>query len=152
MNGEHDDAEQVTLELPSAAGATTSVAVAGDFNDWSVTSHVMRQREDGGFEITFEVPRGRVYGYRYWVDDERWENDWAADAYLPNAYGGENSVLDLRPESSRVGAAAPTDPPPAVGDGVVAEGDSIERPPDEVKSAADGAPTARPELHSSATS
>jgi hypothetical protein len=26
------------------------------------------------------------------VDGERWENDWAADAYAPNAFGTEDSV------------------------------------------------------------
>ena len=34
-------------------------------------------------------------GYRYLVDGERWENDWAADTYAPNDYGGDDSVVDL---------------------------------------------------------
>jgi hypothetical protein len=38
---------------------------------------------------------GQQYRFRYLVDGERWENDWAADAYLPNAYGGEDSVVTV---------------------------------------------------------
>jgi len=114
-DGQDERAEEVTLELPLEAGATT-VAVAGDFNDWSVESHRMRQREDGSFAITLTLEPGRAYQYRYWVDDERWENDWSADAYEPNEYGGDNSLLDLRPGSPRLQAKTPVvSEPPAAG-------------------------------------
>lgn len=106
--------ERVTLELPAAAGAR-SVAVAGDFNGWSLTTHEMRQRDDGSFAITLDLDPGRVYMYRYWVDGERWDNDWSADAYEPNEFGGDNSVLDLRPSSPRLQGKTPVEsqPPPA---------------------------------------
>src|SRR5688500_19528391 len=112
-NGEQP--ELVVLELPKEAGAT-SVAVAGDFNGWSVTTHEMRQRDDGSFAITLELAPGRTYCYRYWVDGERWENDWSADAYVPNEYGGDNSMLDLRESSPRLDDKTPVaHEPPAVG-------------------------------------
>jgi hypothetical protein len=112
-NGEQP--EQVVLELPKEAGAT-SVAVAGDFNGWSVTSHEMRQRDDGGFAITLELQPGRTYCYRYWVDGSRWENDWSADAYVPNEFGGDNSMIDLRDSSPRLQHKTPVaHEPPAVG-------------------------------------
>ena len=38
---------------------------------------------------------GRQYRFRYWLDNERWENDWAADAYLPNPFGSEDSVVAI---------------------------------------------------------
>ena len=31
--------------------------------------------------------------YRYLLDGARWENDWQADKYLRNEYGGDNSVV-----------------------------------------------------------
>jgi hypothetical protein len=34
-------------------------------------------------------------GSGYLVDGERRQNDWAADSYAPNEYGGDDSVLDL---------------------------------------------------------
>ena len=85
---------RVTFELPSAA-ATDSVAVAGEFNDWSLDATPLTRRKDGRFSTTVTLESGRDYRYRYWVDDARWENDWEADAYLPNGFGGEDSVLDL---------------------------------------------------------
>ena len=113
-NGEQP--EPVVLELPKEAGAT-SVAVAGDFNGWSVTTHEMRQRDDGSFAITLELAPGRTYCYRYWVDGERWENDWSADAYVPNEYGGDNSMIDLRESSPRLQHKTPVaHEPPAVGE------------------------------------
>lgn len=108
--------EQVTFELPLEAGATT-VAVAGEFNGWSVEEHRMRPRDDGSFAVTVALEPGRAYQYRYWVDDARWENDWAADAYVPNEYGGDNSVVDLRPSSPRLRHRTPVmSEPPSVGD------------------------------------
>jgi hypothetical protein len=106
--------ELVTLELPKEAGAT-SVAVAGEFNSWSVREHEMRRRDDGSFAITLELLPGRTYCYRYWVDGERWENDWSADAYVPNEYGGDNSMIDLRESSPRLRDKTPVaHEPPAV--------------------------------------
>jgi 1,4-alpha-glucan branching enzyme len=95
---------EVTFRLPAAAGATR-VSVAGDFNGWSRTDHKMADVDDG-LEITIALEPGRWYRYRYWVDDNRWENDWVADWYTPNAYGGDDAVVDLTDESPRVAAAA----------------------------------------------
>lgn len=105
--------ELVVLELPKEAGAR-SVAVAGDFNEWSVRTHEMGQRDDGSFAITLELEPGRTYCYRYWVDDERWENDWSADAYVPNEYGGDNSMIDLREGSPRLRNKTPVAHEPPV--------------------------------------
>jgi hypothetical protein len=48
---------------------------------------------DGGHEVTVELPVGASYRFRYLLDDARWANDWAADDYLPNDYGSEDSVV-----------------------------------------------------------
>jgi 1,4-alpha-glucan branching enzyme len=91
----------VTFVLPAEAGAT-DVAVAGDFNDWSTDAHRMSRRDDESFSITIELATGRRYQYRYWIDGRDWENDWYADAYVPNEYGGNNSLVDLTESSPRV--------------------------------------------------
>jgi hypothetical protein len=51
--------------------------------------------------LVIELPAGRTYQYRYLVDGDRWENDWQADAYAPNDYGGDDSVIDLTENSAR---------------------------------------------------
>jgi hypothetical protein len=50
---------------------------------------------DGGFSITLILSAGYNYRFRYMLDGQRWENDWAANDYVPNHFGTEDSVLQL---------------------------------------------------------
>lgn len=83
---------RVTFELPAEVKAD-EVFVVGDFNDWNASTHPLKQRKDGRFSTSISLAAGSQYQFRYLVDGERWENDWAADAYLPNSFGTENSVV-----------------------------------------------------------
>jgi 1,4-alpha-glucan branching enzyme len=83
---------RVTFELPAEAQAT-EVRLRGEFNDWSPDAHLLRRRKDGSFAATISLPTGRAYRYRFLLDGRRWENDWAADGYVANAYGGEDSLV-----------------------------------------------------------
>ena len=69
--------------------------LCGDFNDWDDADHPMERSADGGFALTLELETGRLYHFRYLLDEVRWENDWAADRYEPNTFGSEDSVVDL---------------------------------------------------------
>ncbi|TVR23287.1 MAG: glycoside hydrolase [Anaerolineaceae bacterium] len=78
-----------TQPLPDAS----TVFLVGDFNDWSETSHPMKQRKtDKCFAIDVKLEPGREYQFRYLVDGE-WHNDWSADQYVQNEFGGDNSVV-----------------------------------------------------------
>ena len=83
---------RVTFSLPADVGAE-SVALCGEFNEWNQEKHPLKRRKDGSFSTTISVQPGMEYRFRYWLDEERWENDWAADKYLPNSFGSEDSVL-----------------------------------------------------------
>jgi 1,4-alpha-glucan branching enzyme len=83
----------VTLRVPAVAAAR-SVDVVGEFTDWRLVT--MQPDEDGSLFATFDLPVGHAYRFRYLIDGERWENDWAADSYVPNDYGGDDSVIDVR--------------------------------------------------------
>lgn len=85
---------RVTFTLPAEANAQ-SACLCGDFNEWDKTSHPMKKKKDGSFSLTLELEAGRHYHFRYFLDGERWENDWEADAYAPNPFGSEDSVLNL---------------------------------------------------------
>ena len=89
-----ESAVDVLFEVPAALGARTA-SVVGEFNDWSADAHPMEPRDDGSFGTTIALPAGRSYQFRYLVDGERWENDWEADFYAPNNFGGDDSVVDL---------------------------------------------------------
>ena len=84
---------KVTFDLPAEAG-TTEAHLCGEFNDWSPTATPMTRRKDGTFRVTVTLAPGRSYRFRYLLDGTRWENDWAADAYVPNEYGGDDSVVN----------------------------------------------------------
>lgn len=85
---------RVTFVLPPEINAQTAY-LCGDFNQWSQESHPMKHRKDGGFTITISLKPGQQYRYRFLLDGERWENDWDAEAYLPNEYGSEDSVVNI---------------------------------------------------------
>jgi 1,4-alpha-glucan branching enzyme len=84
----------VTFTIDRGVGAQTA-AVCGEWNGWSADADVMRRDAEGGFSATVDLEAGRAYRFRYLLDGERWDNDWAADAYLPNGFGGDDSVADL---------------------------------------------------------
>lgn len=83
---------RVTFELPAEINAQKAY-LCGDFNDWNQTSHPMKRRKDGSFALTISLKPGQQYRYKFFLDGERWENDWAGEGYLPNEYGGEDSVV-----------------------------------------------------------
>ena len=83
---------KVTFELPATAGADLAHLCA-DFNDWSTTDTPMIRRRDGSFRVAVVLEPGRSYRFRYLIDGTRWENDWAADAYVPNDYGSDDSIV-----------------------------------------------------------
>jgi 1,4-alpha-glucan branching enzyme len=78
--------------------STTAVAdmqqvhLVGDFNDWNETSIPMQCKGDH-FVVTLDLPLGEIFQFRYLVNQTDWHNDWKADAYVPNGFGGENSVV-----------------------------------------------------------
>jgi 1,4-alpha-glucan branching enzyme len=83
---------KVTFELP--ANGAESIVVVGDFNGWDKEATPLKKRKkDGVWAASLNLPIGQIFQFKYWIDDERWENDWAADDYVPNGFGGDNSVL-----------------------------------------------------------
>ena len=96
----------VTFELPAEVGAEC-VSVCGEFNGWTTTA--MGREKDGWFRVTVALKSGRMYRYRYLLDGTRWENDWSPDSYTPNAFGGDDSVVDLTGLDGRVPPAATRD-------------------------------------------
>jgi len=96
---------RVTFTVDPGAGARTA-AVCGEWNGWSAGADVMRRDAGGGFSVTVGLDAGRAYRFRYLLDGQRWDNDWAADAYVRNDFGGEDSVVDLTALAEPVPPAA----------------------------------------------
>jgi 1,4-alpha-glucan branching enzyme len=83
---------QVTFTIPAMEGCECLYLV-GDFNVWNAAAHPMQRNEEGNWELTLELEPGREYQYRYRTDVGQWHNDPAADDYVPNPHGSENSVV-----------------------------------------------------------
>lgn len=85
---------RVWFYLPEQSTAETAHLV-GDFNDWDEGANPMKQKKDGTFYTAVTLESGKEYQFRYLLDDDRWENDWSADAYAINEMGTENSVVKV---------------------------------------------------------
>ncbi|MDO8368532.1 MAG: isoamylase early set domain-containing protein [Saprospiraceae bacterium] len=84
---------KVTFVLPKEAVENAeTVAVFGDFNNWQ-NGTVLAKQKDGSFKTAVELEKGRSYEYRFLINGEKWENDWAAEAYLLTPFGNYNSVV-----------------------------------------------------------
>ena len=86
----------VTFRLPQEAAIDAAVVtVVGEFNDWSLSDTPMKKLKNGSFKANLKLECGKEYRFRYLIDSSRWENDWCADEYLPNAFGGEDSLIRI---------------------------------------------------------
>jgi len=87
---------KVTFTLPKeAAPEAETVYVMGEFNDWSRDANPLKRQKNGDFSVSLDLEKGRSYRFRYLVDGWKFENDWQADRYEANPYGGDDSVIEL---------------------------------------------------------
>lgn len=86
---------KVTFKLDKkAAQSAQSVRLLGDFNGWDFSTTPMKKLKNGNFTATLDLEVGKEYQFRYLLDDDNWENDWEADAYVPSpASYDDNSVV-----------------------------------------------------------
>ena len=90
------DGDEVVVTFTHPIDGDTTIAVVGDFNDWSQDQHPMTTGGDGTQStVSIRLAPGRAYRFRYLIGGTRWENDWGADRYEPNDFGGDDSVVDL---------------------------------------------------------
>jgi Glycogen recognition site of AMP-activated protein kinase len=87
-------AVDVTFALPADVHAGT-VALCGEFNDWSAEDTWLERGSDGSWRATVALEPGRSYRYRYLLDGRRWENDRQADRYVSNPHGSVDSVVTV---------------------------------------------------------
>lgn len=82
---------KVTFSI--SAKEASSVAVTGDFNNWSRVE--LAKLKNGTFKGVFELPKDASYEYKY-VIDGAYINDPEADGFKWNDFAGsENSVVEL---------------------------------------------------------
>lgn len=87
----------VKFSLPrEVAPGAREVRILGEFNNWDWKKGTSMSISKDKFVGEIELPTGRSYEFRYCIDNSAWENDWAADGYVPTHIEGvANSVVDV---------------------------------------------------------
>lgn len=88
---------EVTFEFEGEA--LNSVALVSETNDWKPIE-MKKRKKDGIFYAKMRLPEYGQFQYRYLVDGQTWVNDNAADAYVSNEFGSQNSIVDTSPSSN----------------------------------------------------
>jgi hypothetical protein len=83
----------------NAAGART-VAVAGDFNDWSVEAGALREVDGTGVWRGLIAVRPGVHKYMFVINGEEWVTDPAAERHVDDGFGMRNALLAVVPPGS----------------------------------------------------
>ncbi|WP_455160025.1 isoamylase early set domain-containing protein [Treponema lecithinolyticum] len=84
----------VTFSLPEkGASGAQNVWLVGDFNNWSASETPMKKQKNGSFSVKVKLESPHEYQFRYLIDGKTWENDWAADAYVPAPYSNTDNSL-----------------------------------------------------------
>ncbi len=84
------DEVDVTFET-TIAHDVEGVSVLCDIKDWTP---VEMRRVGDAWKARMRLPVDRHVQYRYLASGGWWLNDEAADAYVANEYGTDNSVVD----------------------------------------------------------
>lgn len=85
----------VTVRLSFYAPQAQQVAVAGDFNKWTIGSDLMDRRNGGLWTIDLTLQPGR-YSYMFVLDGTTWVADPGADSFQDDGFGSRNAVMRIR--------------------------------------------------------
>lgn len=87
------DEAEVTFEF--TRDDVKSVELFGEFNDWQPVE-MKYNKKTKVFRTKVRLPKDQEFSFRYLLDGSEWENDYAADAYVANEFGTENSIVTVR--------------------------------------------------------
>ena len=80
------------LDRPDAR----SVALAGSFNQWSTTSHLLAQDGAGVWTLLVALPPGEHF-FMYVVTGSEWITPPLAEDYGDDGFGARNGIVVVRP-------------------------------------------------------
>ncbi len=98
---------KVTFEVSKeAAQGAEKIELLCDFNGWEPVAlkkaGASSKKNAGGFSVVIEIPEAEIkdsyqYRFHYVMADgsEKYDNDWNAEAYCANPFGGENSLFTV---------------------------------------------------------
>lgn len=83
----------VAIRFECVAPRAKAVFVAGSFNGWNPAASALTRRLEGRWTADLALPSGR-HEYLFVVDGA-WTCDETASEYVPNPFGGRNSVVTV---------------------------------------------------------
>ncbi len=93
LPGQRETLAQVEVAFTISGIEAQSIAVAGDFNGWSISANKLEDLEgDGIWTGKINLKPGR-YEYMLVVDDSKWVPDPNAKIYADDGFGSRNTVL-----------------------------------------------------------
>ncbi|MFG0328314.1 MAG: hypothetical protein ACF8PN_00310 [Phycisphaerales bacterium] len=104
VTNEADGTVTFQIYLPDAR----HVAVSGEFNGWSRTSHTLNRTDDGWWRLRLALPAGD-FRFQYLVDRRDWLADFAASGVELNSFGAWVSRVVISPRPLRVTPVATAD-------------------------------------------
>ncbi len=91
---------QVTFEVTKeAANEAEQVYLLGEFAGWEPVE--LKKLKNGIFKTTLNLPTNEKESYQYRFrlvhpdGSESFDNDWDAESYCSNPFGGENSIVSV---------------------------------------------------------
>lgn len=88
------DLYKVTWSIDKkAVNGADVISLSGDFNDWSLESDKFTKLKNGSFKLVMELPKDKVYQFRYLVNGNTWINDEEADGFVSNNVSDEQNCL-----------------------------------------------------------
>jgi len=70
-----------------------TIALAGDFNAWSVKDNCMKKQADGFWQVVLAMPPKGAHVYKYVVDDDNWSTDPLNFYRVDDGFGAFNSLF-----------------------------------------------------------
>lgn len=93
LPGQRETLAQVEVTFTISGINANQIAVAGDFNGWSVSANQLEDPDgDGIWTGKMYLKPGR-YEYMLVVDDGKWVTDPNAKVYADDGFGSRNAVL-----------------------------------------------------------
>lgn len=88
--------ERVYVQFVIAAPEASTVALAGDFNEWNPSIELSDPDLDGIWSARVALETG-VHEYMFVIDGTEWRPDPHALSYVEDGFGQRNSVLAVAP-------------------------------------------------------
>jgi len=88
-----NNAGTVYVQFSLVAANAQSVAVAGDFNNWSTDTAVLRDPDGDGIWVGLVPVVPGVHKYMFVVDGQQWVTDPRAEGYVDDGFGMRNALV-----------------------------------------------------------